>query len=241
MSEINVAVVLAAGQGKRMNSNQKKQYLLIEDKPMLFYSLQIFEKASYISAIIVVTGKGEEKYVQEQIVDLYGLHKVAAIVEGGIERYHSVYNGLKAIGGMKTLQNCEHVFIHDGARPFLTEDILCRGLECVRKYAACVVGMPVKDTIKIADEEGYIYATPDRNRVWAVQTPQIFQYKLVMEAYKQLLEQELLGKGVCVTDDAMVVEKFTDKLVKLVMGDYKNIKITTPEDLQIASVFRQKQ
>ncbi len=244
MDERNIAVVLAAGQGRRMQTKQKKQYLLLENKPMLYYSLQTFERSECITDVIIVVGTDEETYVQSKIVDRFQFSKVRMIVEGGKERYHSVYNGLQAITEFlfDTEYKC-YIWIHDGARPFIGENILRRALDGVRKEKACVVGMPAKDTIKIADENDYIKTTPNRNSVWMIQTPQVFEYGLINLAYTRLMKEEdtLAAKGITVTDDAMVLETFTNKKVKLVEGDYKNIKITTPEDLQIAQVFQKNQ
>lgn len=223
----NVAIVLAAGQGKRMNSKVQKQFLLIKENPVLYYTLHAFETSPLITEVILVTGKDEIKYCQEEIVKKYGLKKVCKIVAGGKERYHSVYNGIQAI------DDADYVFIHDGARPFVDGEIIARVCDAVAEHKACVVGMPVKDTIKIADEEGFAAKTPDRRRVWQVQTPQTFEYRLIKEAYEKLMKKELEG----ITDDAMVVETMTDHKVKLVEGSYRNIKITTPEDLQIATIF----
>ena len=230
------AIVLAAGQGKRMGSKVAKQYLLIKDKPVLYYTLKAFEN-SLIDKIIVVTGSGEEEYCKREIVEAYGFGKVVAIVSGGKERYHSVNKGLEAV--CKYVPDCKYVFIHDGARPFVTEEIIQRAYEQVKKSKACVVGMPVKDTIKIADEEGFAKNTPNRNLVWAVQTPQVFEFSLIKAAYEKLIEKEnsLKQQGVLITDDAMVAETFTEEKVKLVEGSYENIKITTPEDLKIAEVL----
>lgn len=224
-----VAVVLAAGQGKRMHSNVQKQYLLLQDKPVIYYALKIFQD-SFIDEIILVTGKDEEDYCQNEIVEKYHFSKVKKIVTGGKERYHSVANGLSVIEGEG------YVFIHDGARPFVTEEILMRAYYAVKEYRACVVGMPVKDTIKIADENRFAKLTPNRENVWQIQTPQVFTIKLAKEAYGRLLEEEeeLKEKGIRITDDAMVVETLLQHPVKLVEGSYENIKITTPEDLNIA-------
>lgn len=223
----NVAIVLAAGQGKRMNSKVQKQYLLIKEKPVLYYTLNAFEKSPLISEIVLVTGKDEMEYCQKEIVEKYGFGKVCKITAGGKERYHSVYEGIKAI------EAADYVLIHDGARPFVDASIIERVCGAVKEHKACVVGMPVKDTIKIADEEGFAAQTPDRRRVWQVQTPQTFAYQLIKEAYEKLLEEEPEG----ITDDAMVVETMTKYKVKLVEGSYRNIKITTPEDLDIAEIF----
>jgi 2-C-methyl-D-erythritol 4-phosphate cytidylyltransferase len=227
------AIVLAAGQGKRMKSNVHKQYLLINDKPVLYYALNSFEK-SLIDDIILVTGKGEIEYCQKEIVEKYGFGKIRTIVEGGAERYHSVYNGIKAIEWA-----CDYIFIHDGARPFVTNDIIERAFDEVKQSNACIVGMPVKDTIKISDHKGYVADTPPRSLVWQVQTPQVFNKNLIERAYTKLMsnQQTLISQGVSITDDAMVVEYFEKVPVKLVEGSYQNIKITTPEDLKIANAL----
>lgn len=226
------AVVLAAGSGRRMESSIKKQYMLIKDKPVLYYSLKAFQE-SFIDEIILVVSAGDIPYCQKEIVERYGFSKVKGVVEGGKERYHSVALGLQC------LKNCDYVYIHDGARPMLTEEILLRLWQSVQKTGACVAGMPVKDTIKLVDENKMVLSTPERKRVWQVQTPQVFSYDLISEAYDRLLaaEKELLQKGIMVTDDAMVVETLTEHPVKLVEGSYENIKITTPEDIPIAERF----
>ncbi len=223
------AVVLAAGSGKRMESSTKKQYMLIAGKPVIYYSLKTFQE-SFVDEIVLVVSPGDAMYCKKEIVEKYGFSKVQHIVEGGKERYHSVAIGLDSIS------SCDFVFIHDGARPVVTEDILERALCCVREYEACVVGMPVKDTIKIADREGNIASTPERKLVWTIQTPQAFALPLIKGAYQNLLqkEKELLKAGISVTDDAMVIETLTGHPVRLVEGSYENIKITTPEDIQIA-------
>lgn len=223
------AIVLAAGSGKRMNSKVHKQYLLIDEKPVLYYSLKAFED-SRVDDIVLVVGAGEIEYCKKEIIGQYGFQKVKAIVEGGKERYHSVYEGLKVAG------ETDYVLIHDGARPFLTQEIIERTLASVVEYQACVVGMPVKDTVKIVDSGVFAKETPDRCTVWQVQTPQAFSYKLVYDAYTRMLQNEEAG----ITDDAMVVERMTDFKVKLIEGSYRNIKITTPEDLLIAEAYLKK-
>ena len=222
------AIVLAAGSGKRMNSKVHKQYLIIQDRPVLYYSLKAFEDSA-VDEIVLVVGKGEEKFCRKEIVDKYGISKVKAIVEGGKERYHSVFEGLKQTS------DADYVLIHDGARPFVNQDIIRRCMQEVQKYQACVVGMPVKDTIKIADEEGYAKQTPDRKNVWMIQTPQTFSYALIYEAYEEMLKTE----DTAITDDAMVLERIKGKKSKLIEGSYRNIIITTPEDLLIANVYLQ--
>lgn len=229
------AIVLAAGKGKRMNSDVKKQYLLLDGKPVLYYSLLAFEK-SFIDEIIIVAGPDDKDYVRQEIVKKYGFNKVSLIVTGGRERYHSVFNGLMASSA------CDYVFIHDGARPFITQDILNRALESVKQTKAAVVGMPVKDTIKIIDKAKKVIETPNRNDVWLTQTPQCFAYSPIICAYEDLLASEtsLTNRGINITDDAMVMETFGSLPVSLVGGSYDNIKITTPDDLYIAEIILNK-
>lgn len=256
--EVFAAVVLAAGRGKRMESSVHKQYLLLQDKPVLYYSLKAFEEST-VEKIVLVVGKGEIEYCQKEIVEKYGFRKIVHVVEGGAERYHSVYCGLKVLKG------ADYVLIHDGARPFLDEGIIKRNMQAVRKHQACVAGMPVKDTIKLSDKDEFAAATPDRSKLWMIQTPQTFSYELIYQAYHVLIASEeneaeseqtlpsdsLLNiqkvkkmqqnrEQVQVTDDAMVVELLTDISVKLVRGSYRNIKITTPEDLKIAEALCEK-
>ncbi|MBO5522903.1 MAG: 2-C-methyl-D-erythritol 4-phosphate cytidylyltransferase, partial [Roseburia sp.] len=159
------AVVLAAGAGKRMNTKVHKQYLEVAGKPLLYYTLKAFEESG-VDDIVLVTGAGEETYCRREIVEKYGFHKIKAVVPGGKERYHSVYQGLLAAEG------ADYVLIHDGARPLVEQEVIERCMESVEKYQACVVGMPVKDTIKIVDREQFAKETPDRSTLWQVQTPQ---------------------------------------------------------------------
>lgn len=224
------AIVLAAGQGKRMKSSIQKQYILLKEKPILYYSLKAFEDIKEIERIILVVGKGEVSYCRKEIIDKYGLQKVTDVIEGGKERYHSVYEGLKLLE-----KHCDYVLIHDGARPFITESIILNTIENVKKYKACAVGMPVKDTIKIVDEENFCVHTPERAKVWAVQTPQAFEYNIIKSAYDILMQKEIM-----VTDDAMVIEQFMNISVKLIEGTYENIKITTQEDLKVAETIAEQ-
>lgn len=222
------AIVLAGGRGRRMESDVQKQYMELWGRPLIYYSLAAFEKSA-VDRIILVTGAGEEDYCRKEIVEAYGFQKVAAIVPGGRERYHSVYEGLKAAEG------CDYVLIHDGARPCVTDDIIRAAIDGAVENQACVIGMPVKDTIKLADEEEFAQTTPDRSRLWMIQTPQAFSYELVMDAYIRLFQLEKNQQGI--TDDAMVVETMTSHKVRLIRGSYKNMKVTTPEDMAIAEIF----
>ena len=220
------AIVLAAGQGKRMHSKIQKQFLEIGGKPILYYSMECFQKSPLIQDIILVTGEDMISYCQSEIVEKYGFFKVQKIICGGEQRYHSVWNGLKET-------KAGYVYIHDGARPFVNENIIRRGYECVVREHACAAGMPVKDTVKIVDDNNIVSQTPERKYVWIVQTPQVFDTELIKRAYR-LLEKE--GES-AVTDDAMVVETMLGESVKLYEGSYENIKITTPEDLKVAEAF----
>jgi len=225
------AVVLAGGQGRRMHTNVPKQYLMIHDKPVIYYSLRAFED-SRVDAVVLVCGPGEKDYCKTEIVSKYGFKKVKAIVEGGKERYHSVWYGLKAIDG------ASRVLIHDGARPLVTNEIIERNIRCMDTCKACVTAVRSKDTVKISDSNGFVASTPDRNGVWVVQTPQTFDFALIKKAYERLMAD--LENITGVTDDAMVVERMTGVPVKLVEGSYTNLKMTTPEDLAVASVLLEK-
>ena len=223
----NTAIVLAAGQGKRMHSKIQKQFLEIQGYPVLYYSLRCFQESPLIRDIVLVTGAESVEYCRENIVEKYGFTKVTTVVAGGRERYDSVYAGLCAC------RDCEYVLIHDGARPFITEEILKRGLDKAGETGACVIGMPSKDTVKLVDDHGFVASTPDRKSVWTIQTPQIFGYDLIRNAHESIRCKDMSG----ITDDAMVVEQETGVKVALAEGSYQNIKITTPEDLFIAEAF----
>lgn len=220
------AIVLAAGSGKRMQSTVHKQYLMLDGKPVLYYALKAFEQSG-ISDMILVVGAGEIEYCRKEIVEKYNIQKIGAIIEGGKERYHSVYEGLKRASG------ADYVLIHDGARPFVSAEMIQRSMEAVKRYDACVVGMPVKDTIKIVGEDGLAEGTPERSKLWQIQTPQSFCYAMIREAYEKVLMQG----DAAITDDAMVLERAGGHRVKVIEGSYQNIKITTPEDLLVAEAY----
>jgi 2-C-methyl-D-erythritol 4-phosphate cytidylyltransferase len=223
------AIVLAAGVGKRMQSKVAKQFMEIREHPVIWYSLRTFQKSPRIDEIILVTNVDSVDYCRTEIVEKCGFSKVRAVIAGGKERYDSVYAGLLAC------EDSDYVYIHDGARPFVTEEIIQRGWQGVQQSGACVIGMPSKDTVKVADDSGFVKETPERTRVWTIQTPQIFRYDLIREAHEQIRKKDMSR----VTDDAMVVESETGAAVRLEQGSYHNIKITTPEDLIIAEAFVQ--
>lgn len=228
------AVLLSAGRGSRMHSEIPKQYLPLAGKPVLWYSLNTIEQSNIIDDCVLVCGADDIEYVKKEIVSAYNFRKVCAVLPGGAERYASVANALHYLAGGRNTDG--FIFIHDGARPFLTETILRGTYEAVRRFHACVAAVPSKDTVKIADADGFVAQTPDRRCVWNIQTPQVFDAALIENAYARLTERlpELQQKGIAVTDDAGVVELMTDCRVKLVEASYTNLKITTPEDLRTA-------
>ena len=209
------AVIVASGLSSRYGSDKLKINIL--GKTVLERSVDVFRG---IADEIIVVGE----------CDIQGVKTV----KGGSTRFQSVTNGLNAVS-----DKCDTVAVHDGARPFISEEILERAYREVCKSRACVVGMPVKDTIKIADEKGCIHMTPNRSLVWQIQTPQVFAEELILPAYREVIEKEkeLLEQGIQITDDAMVVENVCGCPVRLVEGSYGNLKITTPEDLEIAKIF----
>ena len=214
-------ILLCAGSGKRTGLKYNKIFYKINNQTVYEMNISHFLEDNRCKQIIVVTKENEIDDIRTLVND-----SRIEYVFGGKERQDSVYEGLQ-----KVKEN--HVFIHDGARPFVTENILRRGYDTVCKCRACVAGMPSKDTIKIVDDKTYSTATPERKYVWAVQTPQIFETELITDAYSKLMGKH----AVQVTDDAMVLEQMLKMPVKLFEGSYENIKITTPEDLDIAKMF----
>ena len=222
------AIILSAGKGTRMNKSISKQYLMLGNQTVLSYSLEAFQKSS-IDEIILVTAQEDMEYVKNNIIIPHKIDKVTKIVAGGQERYLSVYQGLLAA------QNCDYVMIHDGARPFLTIDIIEDSIRAVQKYQACAVGVPLKDSIKKLGREGYIVENIERTDVWQVQTPQCFSYPMILGSYEKLLQSDIKT-----TDDTAVVEYFTEVKVKMLMGSYENIKITTLDDLDYGEYLIKK-
>ncbi len=223
-----VALVLAAGVGRRMGTDVKKQYMELGGKPVLYFSLKAFQNSGIIDEIVLAAGGNDLDFVKNEIVDKYGFEKVTRIVPGGKERYDSVWQGLLGIPDEEG-----YVFIHDGARPFVTEEIIRRGYDAVSQYRACAAGMPSRDTVKLADAEDFVISTPDRDSVWLMQTPQVFEIPLIKEAYGKFMEQEEKAA----TDDAMVAEQMLEVPVKLFEGSYENMKITHPEDMKLAEAI----
>ncbi len=221
-------IVPAAGSGRRMKSKTNKQFILLDNKPMLAHTLEVFNDCKYVDEIIVVMKQKDILFCSEHIIKKYKLNKVKHIVPGGKERQFSVYNGLKAID-----RRCNIVLIHDGARPFVDEECIVDGIEGAIQYGACVLGVPVKDTIKVVDDDDIITHTPERKTLWAAHTPQCFSYDLIIKAYEQAIKDGFIG-----TDDSSLVERI-GRCVKMIRGSYDNIKLTTSKDLIFDQVIRE--
>lgn len=212
-------IVVAAGKGTRMGTQDSKQFLTLGGKPILVHTLERLGRVDIVERIVVVTA-AEHIARCESYIGRYGLKKIAQIVPGGRERQDSVRAGIEALGDA-----VEWVMVHDGVRPFPAEAHVRRCYETARETEAAVLAVPVKDTIKVVDADGVIQSTPDRRSLWAIQTPQAFRLSLLREAHEQATRDGFAG-----TDDAMLVERLGVK-VRVVEADYYNIKITTPEDL----------
>lgn len=227
------AIVLAAGSGLRMNSEVKKQFMMLEDAPVVIHSLRAFDNNKNISSIVLVTAKEDMDYALKLCTE-YGIRKLRDIVEGGNTRFRSVYNGIRTVS-----PGTDYVLIHDGARPLLSQGLINRCCDFVTGYKACVAAVPVTDTIKTGDGSGYAVETLDRARLWSIQTPQAFSYPLIMDAYDKLFVtiNEYDSDESKITDDAVIVESMSSYRIKFVSGDNFNIKITTPEDMTVASAL----
>lgn len=225
MKPICAAVIVAAGKGKRMGTEISKQFLPLRGKEILAHTVEKFEHAENIRDIVLVTGQDSLQDVQDMAQE-YGWQKIISVVAGGKERQDSVWNGLLAIS-----EDTEIVLIHDGVRPFVTEDILNLSIETAVEMGGCVAGVPAKDTIKVCNSENISVDTPDRSTLWQIQTPQTFQKERIVKAYKQAKDAGFIG-----TDDASLAE-YSGYPVKVIMGSYRNIKITTQEDLLIGEAF----
>ena len=215
-----VAIIVAAGEGRRINSVHPKQYILIGEKPVLAHTLDKFEKCDLINEVILVVSPMYLDYCRQEVVERFNFDKVRKIVIGGEKRQDSVYEGLKSISP----NNTQIVVIHDGVRPFVSIEKIKQAVELCKKEKAVILAVPVKETVKRVEDNSVI-TTLDREKLWLVQTPQVFEYSLIMEAYKKAYADNFYG-----TDDARLVERLGEK-VKVVEGEYNNFKITTEEDL----------
>lgn len=220
------AVIVAAGKGTRMGTRESKQYLALEGKPIIVHTLEVFSQIPWLQEIVLVTGREDVPRCQTWIQD-YGLDKVSAVIPGGSERQQSVYEGIKQISS-------EWVMIHDGVRPFVTQEEIESCRDAAIRQGASVLGVPVKDTIKQVNGKGQITGTPDRQSLWAVQTPQAFRLSDLRLAHESAAKDGFTG-----TDDAMLMER-AGYPVTVVEGKYSNIKITTPEDLEYAAFLQKR-
>ncbi|GIP24787.1 2-C-methyl-D-erythritol 4-phosphate cytidylyltransferase [Paenibacillus sp. J22TS3] len=220
-------IVVAAGRGTRMGTVESKQYLLLQDKPIIIHTLEVFDRLPFIKEIILVTGEQDVPRCQEW-VKTYGLEHTVNVIPGGAERQHSVYKGL-------LVTHCEWVLVHDGVRPFVTGDQVTACYTAAKKEGAAILAVPVKDTVKQVNDQAWVTATPDRRSLWAIQTPQAFRHSDLLKAHQNAASEGFLG-----TDDSMLAERIGIP-VKVVEGSYSNIKITTPDDLDYAEFIRRKE
>ncbi|MBI4744771.1 MAG: 2-C-methyl-D-erythritol 4-phosphate cytidylyltransferase [Actinobacteria bacterium] len=226
---MKVAIIPAAGKGRRMQSERNKQFLILNQRPLLSYTIDVFQKCDKVDRIIVVVNENEIDFCRESIVEKYQFDKVSSVIAGGNERQDSVMNGLREIPPETTT-----VIIHDGARPFVTLRIIENAIEALNGYSGVIVGVPLKDTIKRVNEKNEVLETLDRDTLISVQTPQVFPPEELMKAYQRARMDGFHG-----TDDALLVERIGGQ-IKVVNGSYENIKITTPEDIILAEAILEK-
>lgn len=217
---MNGVVIVSAGTGSRMKKDINKQFIKLNNKEIVAHTIDRFYNNENIDDIVVVIREDEEEYFNKNIKEKYGFTNIK-VAHGGNERQDSVFNGIKMLK-----KECDVVLIHDGARPFVTEDIIKRSINKANEHNAIVVGVKVKDTIKVVSDNGNIVDTPNRSYLWSVQTPQVFKYDIITKAYEDAYNNNYYG-----TDDAMLVERIGYN-VKMIEGSYNNIKITTQEDLE---------
>jgi len=217
------ALIPAAGMGKRMGQTVAKQFLPLGDRPMLAHTLMVFQRTGVIDEIIPILSKEDMENCLRDVIERYHITKVKTLVVGGKERQDSVYNGLMKLEDEKGV-----AVIHDGVRPFVTPEMIEESVEMAKKGECVAVGVPLKDTVKEVGKDGMVKNTLDRNSLWAIQTPQTFPVKLLKRVYAESYKHHFYG-----TDDATLVER-TGTKVRVIMGSYENIKITTPEDLLLA-------
>ena len=216
---MKVSVIIpAAGQGTRMGSTIPKQFLSLRGKPILHHTLRAFEASGQVDSVTLVVPENDFEDAKSKWKKDYGI--VKNIVAGGKERQDSVYNGFKAIDA-----DTDVVLVHDGVRPFVTADMIQRAIEAALSYGAAITAIPVSDTIKQLDREGFVTRTVDRSGLWRIQTPQAFQYAVLNEAFQKAVKDSYYG-----TDEGSLLE-YVGKKVKIIEGSEMNIKITRKEDL----------
>ena len=221
-----VALILAAGRGKRMGTAKNKSYLLLAGKPIVYHTLFEFERSPLIDEIVLIVGNDEVEHARSSIVDAFQFTKVSTIVVGGLKRQDSVLAGLRAIKG-----DSEVVMVHDGVRPFISQALLQKTGQAMEASGAAIVAVPVKDTIKTVSPQREVLTTLDRSTLWAIQTPQAFRRDILEKAFEKAIDD-----GFYATDDASLVERI-GVTVRVVDGSYENIKITTPEDLVLGEAI----
>jgi len=218
-----LAIVLAGGAGKRMGSSTNKQFLLLDNKPIIVHTLQVFQDCRPIDGIYLVVNHKDLPIIQEEILEQYHFNKILKLVIGGRLRQDSVRNGLEAID-----EACDIVTIHDAARPFVSPSFIEKSIFLMEMFDAIIPAIPARDTIKAISKEGFVMKTLERDALWQIQTPQTFKYDLIIKAYR-----EGMAKKLCGYDDSTFIE-YLGKKVKVMEGSPYNIKITTPEDLVVA-------
>ena len=221
-----VALIPAAGQGKRMGGAHSKPYLLLEVKPILAHTLLELERCPLVDEVVLIVERGELEHARASVVEAFRLQKVGAILAGGLQRQDSVWEGLKTVE-----DDCDLVMVHDGVRPFISQEMLARSIQGAIDWGASIAAVPAKDTVKLVSDQHMVLKTPDRKSVFLVQTPQTFKRDVLRRAYRQAMED-----GFYATDEASLVERL-GLPVKVVEGSYENIKITTPEDLAVGEMI----
>jgi 2-C-methyl-D-erythritol 4-phosphate cytidylyltransferase len=218
-----LAIVLAGGTGKRMGLPTSKQFLLLDNRPILVHTLQVFEECKPVDGVYLIVNHKDLPIIQEEVLEQYRFNKILKLVVGGRLRQDSVRNGIEAID-----EPCDIIIIHDAARPFVSPSFIEKSIFLMEMYDAIIPALPVKDTVKIVSKEGFVVKTLERDSLWNIQTPQTFKYDLISKAYREGMAKKLLGY-----DDSAFIE-YMGKKVKVIEGSPYNIKITTPEDLTIA-------
>ena len=224
LNKNTIAIITAAGWGVRMAGDRPKQFLLLDDRPILAVTLSHFQNCPSIDAIILVAPEKEIEHCRREVVEPYNLNKVIKIIKGGKRRQDSVRLGLEASEGIYQI-----VVIHDGVRPFISQELIERAVTETRKHRAVIAALPAKETVKEVDKEGFVLKTHNREKIWLVQTPQAFYFKDIMAAHQKAKKEGWND----ITDDALLMERIRMR-VKVIPGSEQNIKITTPHDLELA-------
>jgi 2-C-methyl-D-erythritol 4-phosphate cytidylyltransferase len=228
---LKIAVVVpGAGSGERLAAPENKPFLLLGEKPLLIHAIQRFQESPEIDEIVLLVQRKDITRA-ETLVAEYRLGKVVAVLEGGDRRQDSVYRGLKRLQG----RGIAYVLVHDAVRPFVDAPRVHEVIRIAKEHGAAVLAVQPKDTTKLSDGTPFVQKTLDRTRLWAVQTPQCFSMDLLMKAYDSAIKDKFVA-----TDDSSLVERLGVN-VRIVEGSYDNIKITTPEDLELAEMILRRQ